>query len=95
MRDTDLKFPGSFTNAGTIRQAVAHAISELEMDTNPEPFLAAFLADAATKTPGFVPDGPVVEDKQVVLTDGDVIEVGSGRYTVRITDGAITGLDVA
>lgn len=97
MQTTDLKFPGDTPNALTVRREVAAIISHLEIakadGVEVARSFSAFLADAAVKCPGFVPiDTP---DNMALLTDGDVVEVASGRYTVRITNGKITDLDVA
>lgn len=96
MQDYRLKNPGQFTNAGSVRKEVAHAISQLELDLNPEPFLAAFLLDAAQKTPGYVAPAPELDDTQHIVSNGDAlrlvnfpstIEVGAKAY---IAGGVIT-----
>lgn len=96
MQAADLKNPGQFTNAGAIRLEVAHAISQLENDKNPEPFLAAFLADAATKTPGYVaPEPDPLPATQVIVKSGDVVTLAGKTYTFTVAGGAITAVVVA
>lgn len=93
MQDYDLLYPGSNQQAQTVRRNVAQALSNAHNEANPSKELADFLSDAASKAPGYTPPG--VDANQIVLTDGDVVEVTSGRYTVRITAGVITDIDVA
>ncbi len=75
MQAADLKFPGDLN--GSIRREVAFAISNLESVQNrggtPDPHFAAFLADAAAKTPGYV--GVDLPDTQVVVTDAQALTI--------------------
>ena len=58
MQDYSLKNPGNVQNHQQLRREVAYAISQAEMDDNPDPRLAAFLLDAAQKCPGYVAPEP-------------------------------------
>lgn len=77
MQASNLKFPGGFTSAQTIRREVAHEISQLEISAaagSPvDPSLALFLADAAQKCPGF--EALPLPDDQTVVLDGYTVAV--------------------
>ena len=100
MQSADLKFPGTFTNAGAIRREVAHAISQLEQDTNPEAFLAEFLADAATKTPGYT--APTLPATEAIVEDGEAVPVVNsagtavaGTHSATVTASEVTNIKLA
>lgn len=96
MQVTTLKFPGGFTHAKTIRREVAHTISQLE-DADaygtPDPSFAAFLLDAAQKTPGYV--APVLPATQTVVSTGQAVTVGGATYTFTVAGGVITAIVVS
>lgn len=77
MQAADLKFPGGFTSAQTIRRELAHAISQLEIAKGygapDKPELAAFLLDAAQKTPGYV--APTLTATQTILSHDESVTV--------------------
>lgn len=102
MQATDLKFPGGYTHAKTIRREVAHTISQLEDAENygtPDPAFAAFLADAAAKTPGYA--GPVLPATQVVVADAQTVNVENSAGNLdsagvaTVTAGVLTGVKLA
>lgn len=74
MQTSDLKFPGGFTSAQTIRREVAHEISQQEIakaaGAAVSGELAAFLLDAATKTPGYVAPPPALAPTEAVVANG-------------------------
>lgn len=86
MQPTSLKFPGD--NNLTIRRDVAKAISNLEnaVGSTPEPYLAAFLADAAAQTPGYT--GPSLPATQAVVAN-------NGNVTVKNSAGTVSKTGVA
>lgn len=98
MQASDLKFPGGFTSAQTIRREVAHEISQLEISAaagSPvDPSLAAFLADAAAKTPGFVPGGDLPATVATVTSGlSTVAATGTGtKVTFTVANGVLTGI---
>lgn len=87
MQATTLKYPGGFTSAQTIRREIAHEISQLEIavaaGAPAKPELAAFLADAAAKTPGYA--GPVLPATQAVVSNGGSVPVKNSAGTVTKT----------
>lgn len=76
MQATDLKFPGDFTHGKTIRREVAHTISQVQIAVQQgapvDARFAAFLADAASKTPGYVPVGG---GTNAVVANGGTVNV--------------------
>lgn len=76
MQPTDLKFPGDFTHGKTIRREVAHTISQVQIAVQQgapvDSHFADFLADAAAKTPGFVPVG---SPTAAVVSNGGTVNV--------------------
>lgn len=101
MQATDLKFPGGFTSAQTIRREVAHEISQLEISAAAgSPVsgdLAAFLLDAATKTPGYTaPAPPTPPATEAVVKNAEVITLGGGvKYTFTVAGSKITKIVAA
>lgn len=86
MQPTDLKFPGGFTSAQTIRREVAHEISQLQISAasgSPvDPSLAAFLADAAAKTPGYVPpEAPPLPATQALVDNTQSVVLRNSANT--------------
>lgn len=99
MQDYDLLNPGIDQVSQTMRKNVAHCISNLEgvveLGATPDTALSLFLADAATKTPGYVE--PVAPTNAVTLTDGQKVDAvsvtGTGNFaTFTVVDGAITAI---
>lgn len=95
MQAADLKNPGIDQLAQTTRMNVAALISNVENETNPSGDVAAFLSDAATKTPGYT--GPALPATQAVVSDGvkvDAMSVtGTGNFaTFSVANGVITGI---
>ena len=102
MRIETLKNPGAYSGSQSLRAKVARAISFAEVISRgretPSPTaasLAAFLADAASKCPGYEAPTPTPAANQVLVTDGDVITVGTTTYTFTIADGEVTAIAVA
>lgn len=103
MKATELLNPGTYSGSQQLRARVAHAISFAETITryrdpeaDPAPTavsLAAFFADAATKTPGYA--GPVLPGTQAVVTSGQTIDVTGGTVTLTVTDGVVSAEYVA
>lgn len=99
MRIDTLKNPGAYSGSQSLRAEVAHAISFAEVISRgrvtPAPTavsLAAFLADAASKCPGYeVP----IPDTQVIVSDGQVITLGANTYTFTVVGGVVTNIVVA
>lgn len=99
MQVTTLKFPGGFTSAQTIRREVAHEISQLEISaaagSPADPALAAFLLDAAQKTPGYV--APALPATQAIVSNGVKVNAvsvtGTGNFaTFTVVSGVITAI---
>lgn len=100
MRIENLKNVGTYSGAQSVRAAVARAISFAEITTKSRPGatpsgfsvnLAAFLYDAATKTPGF--------EAPTTVSNGEAVKVlnsaGSNLLTatVNVSDaGVLTGV---
>lgn len=93
MQAADLKNPGINLLHQTTRVNVAASISALESETNPSGEFAAFLADAAAKTPGYA--GPALPATQAVVADAQVITLDGKTYTFTVAGGAITAIVVA
>lgn len=97
MQVTTLKNPGDSPLSQTVRKEVARVISQLEdadVTGTPSPLFAAFLADAAAKTPGYA--GPVLPTTQKLLSSGVKVPVGTVTgtgtfFTPTIVNGVITG----
>lgn len=86
MQASNLKFPGGFTSAQTIRREVAHEISQLEISAaagSPvDPSLAAFLSDAASKTPGYVPpEAPPLPATQALVSNTQPVVLRNSANT--------------
>lgn len=99
MQPTDLKFPGDFTHGKTIRREVAHTISQVQIAVQQgatvDPTFAAFLADAATKTPGYT--APALPATQAVVANGAKVNAvsvtGTGNFaTFTVANGVITAI---
>ncbi|ANH51107.1 hypothetical protein FDH02_gp31 [Pseudomonas phage VSW-3] len=79
MQATDLKFPGGFTSAQTIRREVAHEISQLQISAaagSPvDPHFADFLSDAASKTPGYTAPGVEPKPTEAIVANGATVTV--------------------
>src|SRR5690606_16010548 len=93
----------SYSGGQDLRARVAHAISFAETVTRFRPAgttsptaaqLAAFLADAAAKCPGYA--GPPLPDTQVIVSDGAELPVGDGSVdgTIEIADGELVGVNL-
>lgn len=102
MRIESLKNPGAYSGSQGLRADVAAAISFAEIISRgrAEPAdtakrLAAFLADAASRCPGYVAPPPTPAPTQVLLNNGDVITVGTTTYTFTIAGGVVTAIAVA
>jgi hypothetical protein len=102
MQVTTLLNPGQNPLAQTIRREVARIISQLEgadVLGTPEALFAAFLADAASKTPGYA--GPVLPATQVVVSNAGSVPVknSAGSKTVTgtatVAAGVLTGVGLA
>ena len=101
MQVTTLKNPGDNPLAQTIRKEVARVISQLEdadVTGTPSPLFAAFLADAAARTPGYV---PVASPTVAVVQTGTVVNVENSAgaldspATATVANGLITGVRLA
>jgi hypothetical protein len=99
MQVITLKNPGLSPLAQTIRKEVARVISQLEdadVLGTPEPLFAAFLAHAATVTPGYA--GPVLPATQAVVSNSGTVTVKnsagsvSKAGTATVAGGVITGV---
>lgn len=99
MQDYTLLNPGIDQVSQTMRKNVAHCISNLEgvveLGATPDAALSLFLADAATKTPGYT--APALPANQVKLTSGQRVNAvsvtGTGNFaTFTIVGGAITAI---
>ena len=96
MQDYDLLYPGINALHQTTRRNVAASISVEEAEANPSGELAAFLADAATKTPGYVaPEPEPLPTTDTIVSNGEVVTVGANTYTFTVVAGAITNIVVA
>lgn len=102
MQATDLKFPGDCTHGKTIRREVAYEISRVQIAVQQgapvDARFAGFLADAAFKTPGYV---PVVASTQYVVNHGSNVTVkNSAGNDVKVgvatvVGGVLTGVALA
>lgn len=99
MRIENLKNVGTYSGAQSVRAAVARAISFAEITTKSRPDatpsgfsvnLAAFLYDAATKTPGFEAPASVSAGDAVDLYNGDTKLAAGNGTTVRSVDGKLS-----
>lgn len=83
MQASDLLYPGYTGPNERIRRDVAFAISKLEsakgLGAPDKPAFALFLADAATKTPGYA--GPILPATQAVVADGATVPVKNSAGT--------------
>lgn len=102
MQSTDLKFPGDFTHGKTIRREVAHTISQVQIAVQQgapvDSRFAAFLVDAAAKTPGYVPVGGGAS--AVVSTGNSVnVENSAGNLdspaVASVSSGVLTNVRLA
>lgn len=96
MQPTDLKYPGGYTHAKTVRREVAHIISQLqiaEANSTIEPFFAQFLADAAAKTPGST-TGAYVANAGTVNVENSAGNLDSPA-TATVAAGVLTGVKLA
>lgn len=103
MRIETLKNPGAYSGSQSLRAKVASAISFAEVISRgretPAPTavnLAAFLADAASKCPGYEAPTPVLPDTQVIVEDAVPVTVPINGTSVEITptvaDGELTAI---
>lgn len=99
MQAADLLYPGYTGPNERIRRDVAFAISKLEtakgLGAPDKPAFALFLADAATKTPGYA--GPIIPATQALVSDGVKVNAvsvtGTGNFaTFTVAGGVITGI---
>lgn len=107
MIESNLLSPGSYGHGQRLRREVSNAISAAELaehynllaggtgsDTAIQ--LAAFLADAAAKTPGFVPPAPApLPTTDAIVSNGGVVDIGGVTYTFTVVDSVITNIVVA
>lgn len=96
MKASDLKNPGTYSGGQQLRARVAHAISFAETVQRYRPggtvsptakALADFLADAASKVPGY---SPALPGTQAVVTNGQTLAVTGGTVTLTVADGVVT-----
>lgn len=95
MQVTSLLYPGR-APAQLIRRQVAAEISALEIadaSGTPDPSFAAFLADAASKTPGYA--GPTLPATQAVVSDAQALVIGAQTFTFTVAGGVITAIVVS
>lgn len=93
MQDYDLKNPGDDQLAQTTRRNVAKLLSNVDTETNPSPAVAAFLLDAATKAPGYVP--PAAEPlpgTQAIAENGKPVTVRAGSANVVSQFSVVSGV---
>lgn len=102
MQVTTLLNPGQNPLTQTIRKEVARVISQLENADvlgTPEPLFAAFLADAATKTPGYA--GPIAGGTNAVVANGGTVNVENSAgnldspATATVAAGVLSGVKLA
>ena len=96
MQVTTLLNPGQNPLAQTIRKEVARVISQLEIADvtgTPEPLFAAFLADAAAKTPGST-SGAFVANGATVNVENSAGALDSPATAV-VAAGVLTGVNLA
>jgi hypothetical protein len=102
MQVTTLKNPGDSPLAQTVRKEVARVISQLEdadVTGTPSPLFAAFLADAATLTPGYA--GPIAGGTNAVVANGGTVNVENSAgaldspATATVAAGVLTGVKLA
>ena len=96
MQASTLKNPGDSPLAQTVRKELARLISSAEdadVFGTPDPALAAFLLDAAQKTPGYA--APVLPANLAVVSNTQSITVGGATYTFTVVERAITGIVVS
>ena len=102
MQVTTLLNPGQNPLTQSIRKEVARVISQLEIADvtgTPEPLFAAFLADAAAKTPGYA--GPVLPATQAIVSSGGTVNVENSAgaldspATAVVAGGVLTGVNLA
>lgn len=86
MQDYNLIDPGYEAAGRTLRKHAAHVISNAELDTNPDPRLALFFSDCASKTPGYA--GPSLPATQALVSNG-------GNVNVKNSAGTVTKVGVA
>jgi len=98
MRIENLKNPGTYSGGQSLRARVAHAISFAETvnrgRTNgvspTAKAIADFLADAASKCPGYEAPSPELPPTQTVVETGTVLTVTGGTVTLTVTDGVLS-----
>lgn len=97
MRIEELKNPGTYSGGQQLRARIAHAISFAETvtryrvggGTSPSAAaIAALLADAAAKCPGYA--GPSLPGTQAVVSNGQTLPVTGGTVTLSVVDGVVT-----
>lgn len=96
MQVTTLLNPGQNPLAQTIRKEVARVISQLEIADvtgTPEPLFAAFLADAAAKTPGAAL-GAYVANASTVNVENSAGNLDSAATAV-VAAGVLTSVKLA
>lgn len=96
MQASTLKNPGDNPLAQTVRKELARLISNHEdaaVFGTPDPALAAFLLDAATKTPGYA--APTLPATQTVVSNAQAVTVGGATYTFTVAGGVITAIVVS
>ena len=98
MQVTTLKNPGQNPLAQTIRKEVARVISQLEIADvtgTPETAFSEFLADAASKAPGYV---PVASPTAAIVPNGGTVNVENSAgnldspATATVAAGVLTGV---
>lgn len=102
MRATTLRKPGEFSNSERLRRDVALAISNVEVAkaagaTGQGSALAAFLSDAAQKTPDYA--APALPGNQAIVTSGVVLSptvTGTGtKATLTVANGVVTAVTLS
>jgi len=96
MRIENLKNPGTYSGGQSLRARVAHAISFAETvnrgrtgSVSPTAkAIADFLADAASKCPGY--EVPELPPTKAVVETGTVLTVTGGTVTLTVTDGVLS-----
>lgn len=102
MRIEKLKNPGTYSGGQSLRARVAHAISFAEVVNRSHTggavsptaqSIAHFLADAATKCPGYEVR-TLLSDNQAVLENGGSVTVGTVQGTASVSGGMLTGVSL-
>lgn len=88
MNAHDLKNPGFDQLGQTTRMNVAKLISNVANEANPSPEVAAFLLDAAQKTPGYT--APALPSNQAIATQGQSVPTFNSAGADQTANGTLS-----